>query len=69
MGELGYQEGGNFYFDFLQAASADEYEVLYRKLAARVPDIIIIGNSAGGTSTRRQAHKPMRQAQKPPPPL
>ena len=27
MGELGYQEGRNFSFDFLQAASAGEYEV------------------------------------------
>ena len=41
MGELGYQEGKNFSFDFLQAASADEYEVLYRKLAARAPDVIL----------------------------
>ena len=40
MGELGYQEGKNFSFDFLQAASADEYEVLYRKLAAQAPDVI-----------------------------
>src|SRR6516162_991057 len=28
MGELGYREGKNFSFDFVQAASADEYEVL-----------------------------------------
>jgi putative ABC transport system substrate-binding protein len=48
MGELGYQEGRNFSFDFLQAASADEYEVLYRKLAARVPDVILaIGPEIG----------------------
>src|SRR5438552_335390 len=48
MGELGYQEGKNFSFDFLQAASADEYEVLYRKLAARVPDVILaIGPEIG----------------------
>jgi putative tryptophan/tyrosine transport system substrate-binding protein len=48
MGELGYQEGKNFSFDFLQAASADEYEVLYRKLAARAPDIILaIGPEIG----------------------
>ena len=40
MGELGYQEGKNFSFDFLQAASADEYEVLYRKLAAQSPDVM-----------------------------
>ena len=43
MGELGYQEGKNFSFDFLQAASADEYEVLYRKLAAQAPDVIARG--------------------------
>ena len=48
MGELGYQEGKNFSFDFLQAASADEYEVLYRKLAARAPDVILaIGPEIG----------------------
>ena len=32
MGELGYQEGKNFSFDFLQVASADEYEALYRRM-------------------------------------
>ena len=48
MGELGYQEGKNFSFDFLQAASADEYEVLYRKLAARALDVILaIGPEIG----------------------
>ncbi len=48
MGELGYQEGRNFSFDFLQAASADEYEVLYRKLAVRMPDVILaIGSEIG----------------------
>ena len=48
MGELGYQEGKNFSFDFLQAASADEYEVLYRKLAAQTPDVILaIGPEVG----------------------
>src|SRR6266849_10736776 len=48
MGELGYQEGKNFSFDFLQAASADEYDVGYRKLAARAPDVILaIGPEIG----------------------
>jgi putative ABC transport system substrate-binding protein len=48
MGELGYQEGRNFSFDFLQVASADEYEALYRKLAARAPDAILaIGPEIG----------------------
>jgi putative ABC transport system substrate-binding protein len=48
MGELGYQEGKNFSFDFLQATSADEYEVLYRKLAVDMPDVILaIGPEVG----------------------
>jgi len=48
MGELGYQEGKNFSFDFLQAASADEYELLYRKLTANAPDVILaIGPEIG----------------------
>jgi putative ABC transport system substrate-binding protein len=48
MVELGYQEGRNFFFDFLQAASADQYEALYRKLAAREPDVILaIGPEIG----------------------
>jgi putative tryptophan/tyrosine transport system substrate-binding protein len=41
MVELGYQEGRNFSFDFLQAASADEYEGLYPKLVAHEPDVIL----------------------------
>jgi putative tryptophan/tyrosine transport system substrate-binding protein len=42
------EEGRNFSFDFLQAASADEYEALYRKLAARGPDVILaIGPEIG----------------------
>src|SRR6516162_7919361 len=48
MGELGYQEGKNFSFDFLRAASLDEYEVLYRSLAASMPDVILaIGPEIG----------------------
>jgi hypothetical protein len=48
MVELGYQEGRNFSFDFLQPASADEYEALYLKLASREPDVILaIGTEIG----------------------
>jgi putative ABC transport system substrate-binding protein len=48
MGELGYQEGKNFSFDFLQVSSTDEYEILYRKLTARMPDVILaIGPEIG----------------------
>jgi putative tryptophan/tyrosine transport system substrate-binding protein len=41
MAELGYQEGKTFVFDFVPAASEEEYETGYRTLAAREPDIII----------------------------
>jgi hypothetical protein len=41
MAELGYQEGVNFSFDFMEAASGAEYEVGYRKLAARACDVIL----------------------------
>jgi len=48
MSELGYTEGRNFSFDFLQAASADEYEVLTPKLTARGLDVILaIGPEVG----------------------
>jgi putative tryptophan/tyrosine transport system substrate-binding protein len=48
MSELGYLEGKNFFFDYLEAANADEYEVGYRKLAARAPDVILaIGPEIG----------------------
>src|SRR5262249_55543813 len=48
MGELGYQEGMNFSFDFMEAANADEYEVGYRRLAARACDVILaIGPEIG----------------------
>jgi len=49
MGELGYQEGKNFFFDFLQIANAaDEFKVGYQKLAASAPDIILaIGPEIG----------------------
>jgi putative ABC transport system substrate-binding protein len=48
MDELGYREGKNLSFDFLLAESADEYEVLYRKLTARALDVILaIGPEIG----------------------
>ena len=53
MGELGYQEGKNLSFDFLQAANADEYEILfYQKLAARVLDVILAIGPEIGLSRR-----------------
>jgi putative tryptophan/tyrosine transport system substrate-binding protein len=47
MGELGYQEGVNFAFDFLHIGSLAEYPAAYRELAARGCDILIAsGNEA-----------------------
>src|SRR5689334_7094126 len=41
MGQLGYQEGVNFTFEFLQVRSIDEYPAGYRTVAARGSDILI----------------------------
>jgi putative ABC transport system substrate-binding protein len=35
MAELGYQEGRNFTFEYIQAPSIEGYELTYRELAAR----------------------------------
>ena len=60
MAELGYQEGQNFSFDFLQAASAGEYEAGYRELAARGVDVIIAIGPEVALKPRRQAHASRR---------
>ena len=45
MAELGYQEGRNFTFEYLQAANVDDYEKNYRELAARRVDVFLaVGN-------------------------
>lgn len=59
MAELGYQEGRNFAFEFIQAANIDAYEQSYRELATRQLDVFFaVGNepalraalsAAGGT--------------------
>src|ERR1700677_3664581 len=41
MAELGYQEGINYTFDYLNVPKVEEYETNYRKLAARDVDIIV----------------------------
>ncbi len=38
--ELGYEEGNNFVFDFVQARNVDEYVGAYQELAKRDPDIL-----------------------------
>ena len=45
MAELGYQEGRNFTFEYIQAPNVDGYETSYRELAARKLDVLLaVGN-------------------------
>jgi putative tryptophan/tyrosine transport system substrate-binding protein len=41
MAELGYREGTNYTFDYLNVPKAEEYEASFRKLAARDADIMV----------------------------
>jgi putative ABC transport system substrate-binding protein len=45
MAELGYQEGRNFAFEYVQTSNIDGYERSYRELAARKLDVFLaVGN-------------------------
>ena len=45
MAELGYQEGRNFTFDYIQTPNLEGYEKNYRELAARKVDVFLaVGN-------------------------
>jgi putative tryptophan/tyrosine transport system substrate-binding protein len=45
MGELGYQEGRNLTFDYIQTLNVDGYDKSYQELAARKPDVFLaVGN-------------------------
>jgi putative tryptophan/tyrosine transport system substrate-binding protein len=45
MGELGYQEGRNFIFDYIRTPDIEGYEENYRELAARKVDVFLaVGN-------------------------
>ena len=41
MAELGYEEGKNFSFEYVQAANVAGYEATYRELASRKVDILL----------------------------
>src|SRR6516165_7042570 len=41
MAELGYQEGKNFVFEFIQAANMEDYARGYRELVTRKVDILV----------------------------
>jgi ABC-type uncharacterized transport system substrate-binding protein len=45
MAELGYQEGRNFTFDYIQTPNVDGYDKSYQEIAARKPDVFLaVGN-------------------------
>jgi len=45
MAELGYQDGRNFTFDYIQTPDVEGYERNYRELAARKVDVFLaVGN-------------------------
>src|SRR5262245_21968945 len=45
MAELGYQEGRNFAFEYIQTPDIEGYEKNYRELAARKVDVFLaVGN-------------------------
>jgi len=47
MAELGYQEGRNFTFDYIQTPNVDGYEKSYQELAARKTDVFLaVGNES-----------------------
>ena len=45
MAELGYEEGKNFSFEYVQAANVAGYEAAYHELASRNVDILLAGAS------------------------
>src|SRR5215210_394707 len=45
MAELGYEEGKNFSFEYVQAANVAGYEAAYHELASRNVDILLAGGS------------------------
>jgi putative tryptophan/tyrosine transport system substrate-binding protein len=56
MAELGYQEGWNFTFEYIQAPNVDGYEKSYRELAARKLDVFLaVGNEPALVAARSAA--------------
>src|SRR3984893_3994063 len=55
MAELGYQQGRNFTFEYIQAAGIEGYELTYRELAARKVDIMLAGGNEPALRAARAA--------------
>ena len=55
MAELGYQQGGNFVFEFLQSPGIEGYQETYRELAARRVDILLVAGNEPALAAARAA--------------
>jgi putative ABC transport system substrate-binding protein len=55
MTELGYQEGRNFTFEYIQAPSIEGYEAAYHELAARNVDILLAAGNEPALRAARAA--------------
>jgi putative tryptophan/tyrosine transport system substrate-binding protein len=55
MAELGYQEGRNFTFEYIQAPSIEGYEVTYHELASRNVDILLAAGNEPALRAARAA--------------
>ena len=55
MAELGYQQGRNFAFEYIQAPSIEGYELTYRQLAARKVDIMLAAGNEPALRAARAA--------------
>ena len=58
MGELGYREGRNFTFEYIQSPGIEGYELAYRELVARKVDILL----AAGNEPALRAARTVRGA-------
>jgi putative ABC transport system substrate-binding protein len=55
MAELGYQQGRNFTFEYIQAPSIEAYEPIYRELAGNVDILLAAGNEPALRAARSAA--------------
>jgi putative ABC transport system substrate-binding protein len=55
MAELGYQQGRNFTFEYIQAPSIEGYDLIYRELAGKVDILLAAGNEPALRAARSAA--------------
>jgi putative ABC transport system substrate-binding protein len=58
MAELGYQQGRNFTFEYIQSPSFEGYDLTYRELVARKVDILLAAGNERRCGRRRPRARP-----------